>query len=53
MEDFCRKACFIAEFHKTETPETITYSSVVSRETVRICLIVADINDLEVKAADI
>jgi len=31
----------------------MTYTSVVSRETVRIALTVAALNDLEVKAADI
>ena len=34
MEDFCRKAWLIAGGHATKAPTTLTYSSVVSRETV-------------------
>ena len=37
----------------TEAPPTLTYASVVSRETVRIALTLAALNDLEVKACDI
>ena len=37
----------------TETPKCMTYSSVVSRETVRIALTIAALNDLQVKAGDI
>ena len=43
----------VAGGHSTNPPETITYSSVVSRETVRIALALAALNDLEVKVADI
>ena len=39
MEDFCRKAQYVADGHKVTKPEVaLTYSSVVSRETVRIAL---------------
>jgi Reverse transcriptase (RNA-dependent DNA polymerase) len=37
----------------TEAPATLTYASVVSRESVRIALTLAALNDLEVKTADI
>ena len=37
----------------TETPATMTCASVVSRESVRIALTLAALNDLEVKTADI
>lgn len=37
----------------TEAPKTLTYASVVSRESVRIALTLAALNDLEVKTADI
>ena len=37
----------------TEAPATLTYASVVSRETVRIALTLAALNDVEVKASDI
>ena len=53
MEDFHRKARFVAGGHITEAPKTLTYASVVSRETVRIALTLAALNDLEVKTGDI
>ena len=37
----------------TGAPATITYASVVSRETVRLALTVAALNDLEVKVGDV
>ena len=53
MEDFKRKARLVAGGHRTEAPATITYASVVSRETVRIALMLAALNDLQVKAGDV
>jgi hypothetical protein len=53
MEDFRRKARLVAQGNMTEAPATLTYASVVSRESVRIALTLAALNDLEVKAADI
>jgi hypothetical protein len=53
MEDFRRKARFMAGGHMTETPTSNTYASVVSHEPVRIALTLAALNDLEVKTADI
>jgi Reverse transcriptase (RNA-dependent DNA polymerase) len=53
MEDFQRKARLVAGGHMTETPASVTYASVVSRESVRIALTLAALNDLEVKTADI
>ena len=35
------------------TPAVVTYASVVSRDTVRIALTIAALNDLEVKASDV
>ena len=37
----------------TKAPATITYASMMSRETVRIALMTAALNDLEVKLGDI
>ena len=37
----------------TNAPQTITYVSIVSRETVHLSLAIADLNGLQVKAADI
>jgi hypothetical protein len=53
MEDFRRKARLVAGGHMTGAPATITYASVVSRETVRLALTIAALNDLEVKVGDI
>lgn len=53
IEDFRRKARLVAGGHMTETPATMTFASVVSRESVRIALTLAALNDLDVKTADI
>jgi hypothetical protein len=53
IEDFRRKARMVAGGHMTSAPTIMTYASVVSRDTVRITLNIATLNDLEVKAADI
>jgi hypothetical protein len=53
MEDFRRKASFVAGRHKTDTPHAMTYASAVSRESVSIDLTLAALNDLDVKMADI
>jgi len=53
MEDFRRKSRYVAGGHTVDAPATLTYASVVSRETVRIALTMAALNDLQVKASDI
>jgi hypothetical protein len=53
MEDFRQKARLVAGGHRTEGPTTITYASVVSRETVCIALLTVALNDLEVKVGDV
>ena len=52
MEDFRRKARLVTGGHMTETPKCMTYSSVVSRDTIRIAMTLAALNDLDVKAGD-
>ena len=52
-ENFCRKACLVAGGHTTDAPATLTYSSVVSHDSVRIALTIAALNELEVMAYDI
>jgi hypothetical protein len=52
-ENFRRKARMVAGGHKTETPSSVTYASVVSRDSVRIALTIAALNDLKVLACDI
>ena len=39
--------------NETETPASLTYSSVVSRDSVRIALLLVSLNELEVLACDI
>jgi hypothetical protein len=53
MEDFRQKARLVAGGHRTKAPATITYASVVSRETVRLALTIASLNDLKVKVRDV
>ena len=53
MEDFIRKARLIAGRHKTNAPPTITYASVISRETVRIALLMAALYNRKVKVGDV
>ena len=53
MGDFRCKTRYVAQGNMTETPKTLTYASVVSRESVGIALTLAALNDLEVKSADI
>ena len=52
-ENFRRKARLVAGGHTTETPSSITYSSVVSRDSVRIALTIAALNDLNILGCDI
>jgi hypothetical protein len=53
LEDFHRKARFMAGSHMTETPALNTYASVVSRESVHITLTLAALNGLKVKTTNI
>ena len=50
---FTRKACFCANGSKTDVPKALSYSSVVSCESVRITFLLASLNDVEVSACDI
>ena len=47
---FRRKVLFVSDEHKTKTPASMTYSSVVSRCLVRIALKIAALNELYVLA---
>ena len=51
--DLTRKARFVAGGHTTETPDVGIYSSVVSRDSIRIAFTIAALNDLEVLACDV
>jgi hypothetical protein len=51
--NFTRKARLVAGGHTTDTPTAMTYSSVVSRDSIRIAFMVAALNDLKICAADV
>ena len=51
--DFNQKARFVAGGHMTEAPALLTYSSVVSCESIRIVFTVAALNNLGGLVADI
>ena len=48
-----RKSRLVAGGNMTGPPPSITYASVVSRESVRIAFLIAALNDLDIEAADI
>ena len=52
-ENFRRKARLIGGGHTTTAPASITYSSVVSRDSVKISLTIAALDDLDILACDI
>ena len=51
--DFTQKASFVAGGNATDTPESITYSNVVSRESVRLAFLIAGLNNLDILAGDV
>jgi hypothetical protein len=51
--DFTRKARFVDGGHTSEAPASLTYSSVVTRESVRIAFTIAALNNLDILMADI
>ena len=48
--DLTRKARFVAGGHMTEAPTSLTYSSVVSIDSVKIAFLIAALNDLDITA---
>lgn len=51
--DFTRKARFVAGGHATETPTSMTYSSVVSRDSVRLAFLIAALNNIDIMSVDL
>ena len=51
--DFTQKARFVAGGRTTSAPTSMTYSSVVARDSVRLVLLHAALNDIDLLAADI
>ena len=52
-ENFRHKARFVADGYKASTPNTVAYSSVASRDSVRLLLLVAALNNIQVQSADV
>ena len=52
-ENFSRKAQLVGGGHTTIAPSSITFLSVVSRDSVRIDLTIAALNELDILACDI
>jgi hypothetical protein len=51
--DLTRKARFVAGGHWTDPDPTLSYSTVVTRESVRIAFLIAALNEIEIKSIDI
>ena len=51
--DFTRKALLVKDEHRIPDPKQSNYAGVVTRDSNRIVLTYASLNDLEVIAADI
>lgn len=51
--DFTQKECYVAGGRMMDPPTSLTYSSVVSQDSIRIAFLLAASNDLDVQAADI
>ena len=49
---FTRKDSYVAGGYTNDSPSSITYYIVVSRESVRIAFTLADLNDVEIRATD-
>ena len=52
-ENFQRKVRFVADGRLVDTPASVTYSTVVYCDSVRILLLAAALNGLEVKGTDV
>ena len=51
--DFTHKARLVTGGHMTNTPTELTYSSVVSRDSIHICFLIATLNNLDIQMTDI
>jgi hypothetical protein len=51
--DFTRKARFVTGGHTMETPAAMMYSSVVSRESIRLGFMIAALNGLDIMACNL
>ena len=46
-ENFSRKTTLVVGGQKTKNPSSITYRSLVSQDSVCICLLITSLNDLD------
>jgi len=51
--DLTRKAWFVAGGHQTDPPKELTYSSIMSKDSVCIIFTLATLNDLSILSADV
>ena len=51
--DFTWKARFVAGGHTTTTPTSMTYSSIVSRDSVRLAFLIMALNDIDILSVDL
>jgi len=51
--DLTRKCPIVAQGDQIETPSNLTYASVVSRDSIRIALLLSALNGLTLLAADV
>ena len=51
--DPTRKASFVAEGNLIDPPLSMTFASVVSHDSVRLTLLIAELNDLYILSGDI
>ena len=52
-ENFIRKARFVSDGHLVNTPESITYSTVVSSDSVRTLTLVTAFKNIETTSVDV
>ena len=50
---FTPKSSVVVDGHKLDTPPSMAYEYVMSRESIRIVLMIGDINGLYVKCANV
>ena len=51
--DLTQKAWLVAEGHQMDPPKESVYSSIISKDSVRIILMIAALNNLDILAADV
>ena len=52
-ENFRRKARFVADDQRTKAPKSLSYSTVVPHDSVRVAFLLVTLNNLQVVSCDI